>query len=105
MHFTGVTGVVNETTPLPDRDLLALQGHERTIAETLQSQGYYTVLVDKWHVGWRADLEQTPEEQGFDVALHIEEVCILLGHTPLLRLKGACNNSRKELILFYFIVL
>lgn len=66
---TGVTGVVNEETPLPDRDLVSLQTHERTIAEVLQDMGYFTILVDKYHVGWSSALGQRAEQQGFDVRI------------------------------------
>ncbi|MFG0329891.1 MAG: sulfatase [Phycisphaerales bacterium] len=63
---TGVNGVVNETRPRPDRDLVSLQTQERTIAEALQAAGYYTILVDKWHVGYDGDRGQLPSQQGFD---------------------------------------
>ncbi|MFG0330907.1 MAG: sulfatase [Phycisphaerales bacterium] len=63
---TGVMGVVNASTPTPDRDQLALQTEERTIAEVLRDMGYYTILIDKWHVGWERTLGQRAEQQGID---------------------------------------
>lgn len=65
---TGVTGVVNENRPRPDRDLVSLHPSERTLGEMLQSLGYYTVFVDKWHLGWDGELGLLPEQQGFDVS-------------------------------------
>lgn len=49
-----VAQVVNRT---------ALQHHERTIAEVLQAKGYYTILVDKWHLGYNEGVN-TPEDRG-----------------------------------------
>jgi arylsulfatase A-like enzyme len=37
---------------------------ETTIAEVLQSTGYATACVGKWHLGWRKELR--PQLQGFD---------------------------------------
>lgn len=68
---TGVNGVVGWTgTSTPtgtDAYKLMLQNHERTIAEVLREldeNGYWTVLIDKWHCGFGVD--QMPEAQGFD---------------------------------------
>lgn len=46
---------------------LSVQGYEYTMAEMLQDAGYYTILIDKWHVG-EEDFEstQSPFAQGFD---------------------------------------
>lgn len=63
---TGVTGVIGLAQPLPNRDLVSLHTSERTIAEVLQDAGYYTVLVDKWHLGWSDEAGTNPEQQGFD---------------------------------------
>lgn len=65
---TGVTYVISEFTPLPDRDLVSLQTYERTFAEMLHDMGYYTVHIDKWHVGWSESDGQMPTAQGFDVS-------------------------------------
>lgn len=62
---TGVTGVVHSDR-LPDDWKVALQGHERTVAEILQQRGYRTLLVDKWHVGPDDEHGQKPLSQGFD---------------------------------------
>lgn len=63
---TGVMGLIGDDQPQPDRDLLGLQTDETTIGEMLQAAGYYTMLLDKWHVGWNADMGQMPPQQGFD---------------------------------------
>lgn len=83
---TGVNGVLGrywspiasdpchpDRTDLPEdvgkvTNRMALQHHERTIAEVLQSVGYYTVLIDKWHCGYNEAEEERgllPHEQGF----------------------------------------
>lgn len=67
---TGVTGVVNENRPRPDRDRVSLHPSERTLGEMLQDLGYYTVFVDKWHLGWDDSLGLMPEQQGFDIAFN-----------------------------------
>ncbi|MEO1043581.1 MAG: sulfatase [Pseudomonadota bacterium] len=51
----------------PPYDEQGLPGAEVTIAELLQSQGYYTAHVGKWHLG-RGD-EFGPNAQGFDDSL------------------------------------
>ncbi len=60
---TGVTNVIDIGKVAAP--LLALQNHERTIAEVLHDLGYYTLLMDKWHLS--AATDQEPEAQGFDV--------------------------------------
>lgn len=60
---TGVTGLIGDSQPTPDRDLLALQTEEVTIAETLRDAGYYTIQADKWHIGYGEG--QLPTSQGF----------------------------------------
>ena len=83
---TGVIGVLRQFSeppnvcvshdPLTDNaamatDLLSLQAYERTIAEALQAAGYYTILIDKWHVGRNladeVNRKLLPTQQGFDV--------------------------------------
>jgi len=61
---TGVTGVLHTRESF--RQLVSLQGHEDTIGEALHRAGYYTIFVDKWHVGESPELGQTPTQQGFD---------------------------------------
>lgn len=57
-----------DSTDLPiDVHLLSMATEERTIAEVLRDRGYYTVLIDKWHVGYNAERGQLPTQQGFDV--------------------------------------
>lgn len=57
-----------DTNELPeDVYLLSMQNQERTIAEVLRDSGYYTVLIDKWHVGYDASRGELPTQQGFDV--------------------------------------
>ncbi|MBL1216980.1 MAG: DNRLRE domain-containing protein [Planctomycetes bacterium] len=65
---TGVTFVISEYGPLPDRDLVSLQTNERTFAEMLGDMGYYTVHIDKWHVGWDESKGLTALTQGFDAS-------------------------------------
>lgn len=62
------TGVTDRISPDsgPDAVRLALQGNEHTIAELLQARGYYTILIDKWHLGAYRPLGQAPDQQGFD---------------------------------------
>lgn len=58
-----------DTNDLPlDVHLLSMQNQERTIAEVLHDSGYYTVLVDKWHLGYNAELGELPTQQGFDIS-------------------------------------
>lgn len=78
---TGVVGVIGRYTPLAGMgnpcestpltgtaakvtNRLALQTQERTIAEVLQDMGYYTILIDKWHLGYNEGVEPTPEDRG-----------------------------------------
>ena len=63
---TGVTGVLAESGPEPDLSNLSLQSKERCLPEVLQDLGYYTMLFDKWHVGWNGAQGQVPRDQGFD---------------------------------------
>lgn len=54
-----LTGIVARVT-----NRLALQTQEWTIGEVLQNMGYYTILVDKWHLGYNEGVEPTPEDRG-----------------------------------------
>ena len=65
-HRTGVTGVLYETAGEPQRTQLSLQPNERTLAEALHDRGYFTLLSDKWHLGWNDNGGVMPEDQGFD---------------------------------------
>ncbi len=86
---TGVNGVLGRFTPSDEdpctasrlagdpakvTNRLGLQTHEKTIAEVLrdlQEDGYYTILVDKWHLGYNEDDEDLgllPTQQGFHVS-------------------------------------
>lgn len=48
----------------PTRMVHALDTHERTVAEALQEEGYFTALIGKWHLGeWLP--EHLPMGQGF----------------------------------------
>jgi len=62
---TGVTFPYNQLAPTPNYDLFSLQDREVTLAELLRAAGYHTIFVDKWHLGTRAALGQTPRRQGF----------------------------------------
>jgi len=57
---TGVT-----TTYKAGQSNLGLLSYERTIAEVLHDLGYFTLLMDKWHLSGAPD--QDPESQGFDI--------------------------------------
>ncbi len=97
---TGVVGVIGRYTPLAGMgnpcestpltgtvakvtNRLALQTQERTIAEVLQDMGYYTILIDKWHLGYNEGIEPTPEDhgllptqQGFDIFVDwMDDIC------------------------------
>lgn len=83
----GVVGVIGRYDPLEEpgnpcvslpldgppaqvTNRLGLQTQERTIAEVLQDMGYYTILIDKWHLGYNEDGENRlhdPLHKGFDV--------------------------------------
>lgn len=63
---TGVTDRIGGGSG-PDLARLSLQGNEHTVAEMLRKQGYYTILVDKWHLGTYQPMGQSPLQQGFDV--------------------------------------
>ena len=63
---TGVTHVLPADDSTGVANLLSMQTQERTIAEVLHDLGYYTVFVDKWHVGWSESMGQLPHQQGFD---------------------------------------
>ena len=79
---TGVNGVLGRYVgddpctgdPLPyDQgritNRLGLQHQEKTLAEVLHEKGYYTILIDKWHLGYnesQEDLGLLPLQQGFD---------------------------------------
>lgn len=66
-YSTGVTNVISDSSLHPDMHKVALQNHEWTIAEALRERGYYTILIDKWHVGTDLDqYGQTALDQGFD---------------------------------------
>ena len=60
---------------LPGDAKLLIGGHQATIASVLQSAGYRTGLVGKWHLGlgdgvidWNGDIRPGPCEVGFDEA-------------------------------------
>ncbi len=98
---SGVVGVIGryiplaedgnpcESNPLVDQyaqvtNRLAMQTQERTIAEVLQDMGYYTILIDKWHLGYNEDSEynaaerrlQRADERGFDVFVDwMDDIC------------------------------
>jgi len=52
---------------LPPLDTLGLPPSEVTIAEVLQSSGYHTMHIGKWHLGVEAPMR--PEAQGFNESL------------------------------------
>lgn len=86
---TGVVGVIGRYQPIEEpgnpcvsnslqgvgaqvTNRLAIQTHEKTIADVLhdlEEDGYYTILIDKWHLGYNEDQEDLgllPTQQGFD---------------------------------------
>jgi len=54
---------------LPPFEQLGMPAEEITIAEVLQSQGYYTAHIGKWHLGSLQGMR--PEDQGFDDSLYL----------------------------------
>ncbi len=99
----GVVGVIGRYNPLDEpgnpcesvpldgppayvTNRLAMQTQERTIAEVLQQMGYYTILIDKWHLGYNEAGEQRGQrpynpdppylDQGFDVFVDwMDDIC------------------------------
>lgn len=90
---TGVCGVLGRYSgdnPCTGGDLsgyvaqvtnrLSLQTHEKTIAEVLKyldEDGYYTILIDKWHLGYNQAEEELglrADEQGFDEYFDWKEI-------------------------------
>lgn len=62
------TGVMDRLAGSGDmRDYVSLQTEERTMAEMLRDAGYYTIMVDKWHLGASLFYGQRPTQQGFDM--------------------------------------
>lgn len=63
--------------PIPERDPErkgGLPSSEITMAELLKSEGYYTALVGKWHLGHAPD--KLPNAQGFDYFFGHQRGCI-----------------------------
>jgi len=54
---------------MPPLDQLGVPAGEITIAETLQTRGYHTIQIGKWHLGEAPALQ--PNAQGFDESLSI----------------------------------
>ncbi len=105
----GVVGVIGRYNPLEEpsnpceslpldgapaqvTNRLGLQTQERTIAEVLQDRGYYTILIDKWHLGYNEAGEQrgqrpdNPDPQGLDQGFDVfedwmDDICIGYGNT------------------------
>ncbi len=67
-------------------DSTSLQTYERTIAEALQDAGYYTIQIDKWHVGEdhsgvgeasSEDRGASADEQGFSAVRNWKDyICL-----------------------------
>lgn len=94
---TGVVGVIGRYDPINDpgnpcesqplegapaqvTNRLAIQTQERTIAHVLQEMGYYTILIDKWHLGYNEGSENRKHEpapsMGFDVFVDwMDDIC------------------------------
>ncbi|WP_257669386.1 sulfatase-like hydrolase/transferase [Parapedobacter tibetensis] len=63
--------------PIPEKDpgmTRGLPSSEVTMAEMLKSNGYYTALVGKWHLGHAPD--KLPNAQGFDYFFGHQRGCI-----------------------------
>ncbi len=63
--------------PIPEQDprmVGGLPSSEITMAEMLKSNGYYTALVGKWHLGHAPD--KLPNAQGFDYFFGHQRGCI-----------------------------
>ena len=65
-QHNGIAGVMAGEPGHPDYLRLSLQTEEHTLAELLQSRGYYTIFIDKWHLGEDLDRGHHPSAQGFD---------------------------------------
>ena len=61
---------------LPHVNQMGLPPSETTIAEMLQSQGYHSVHIGKWHLG--GSEEFIPTNHGFDESLWIEQGSMFL---------------------------
>lgn len=61
---TGVNGVVSLN--VPQKIYVSMQGSERTIAEIVRASGYYTIHIDKWHLGFHTPFGQHPLQQGYE---------------------------------------
>ncbi len=88
-----------DTNDVPyDMYLLSLQNQERTLAEVLHDSGYYTVLVDKWHLGYKSELGELPTQQGFDVFYDWADYLNLddpeqVGDEHVVRMQGLAENA------------
>jgi len=61
-------------------DELGMPGSEITLAELLQSRGYHTLHIGKWHLG--STPQMRPNQQGFDESLFMESGLYLREDDP-----------------------
>ena len=64
---------------VPDFYGQGLPPEEITIAETLKDNGYHTVHIGKWHLGYG---DRGPNNQGFDESIHMDDMYYLPKDDP-----------------------
>ena len=64
---------------VPDFYGQGLPPEEITIAETLKENGYHTVHIGKWHLGYG---DRGPNNQGFDESIHMDDMYYLPKDNP-----------------------
>ena len=69
---------------IPENSGIYLHEEEMTVAELLQTAGYRTGLIGKWHLNSRVDgTEPTPAEHGFDYSFYTQNNAIPSHENPV----------------------
>ncbi|MCZ6617526.1 MAG: sulfatase-like hydrolase/transferase [Gammaproteobacteria bacterium] len=74
---------------MPEMSQLGMPPEETTIAEVLQTRGYYTAHIGKWHLGGTNGMR--PEDQGFNDSLYMRGLFYLPEDHP-----EVINAKREE---------